>query len=55
MPEHDWHTTVDQLLGVEEGLTTREIEFIENLDRNRVWVLSDKQEAWLNRIADRVL
>lgn len=47
--------TLDQLLSAESGLHGREIDFIDSLDRSRSIELSVKQEAWLRRIADRVL
>lgn len=51
----DEQKLLDDLLDAESGLHGREIDFIDSLDRSRNIELSVKQEAWLRRIADRVL
>lgn len=47
--------TLDQLLRAKGGLFGKELDFVEDLDGMRAMRLSEKQAAWLNRIADRVL
>lgn len=46
---------LDQLLRAEGGMSGRELDFIEDLDDMRNRQLTEKQAAWLERIADKVL
>ena len=45
---------LDDLLKVEGGLSGREMDFIENMDRKRNLTWSEKQINWLDRIYARV-
>lgn len=45
---------LDQLLDVESGLSDREVEFIDSLDKKRQYPLSQKQAAWLEAIYERM-
>ena len=46
---------LDDLLNVDSGLSAREIEFIEDLDKNwRDRDLTNKQWEWMEKIAQRV-
>ena len=46
---------LDELLDVEEGLNTWEIEFLESLDNQRLRTLSVKQLTKLDQIYRRVI
>ena len=46
---------LDELLGdVTEKMTARELDFIEDLNKNRDKALSPRQKAWLDRIWRKV-
>lgn len=52
----DQESILDDLLAADSGLTGREIDYIEDLDQNwRDRDLSEPQNDWLQRIAERVL
>lgn len=53
--QRDWEQLLDDLLDLESGLTEWELGFIESLDKWRGRDLSEKQEATLQRIADKLL
>lgn len=46
---------LDDLLEVESGLSLAAVEFIEDLDENRHWDLTPKQDAWLEALAEQHL
>lgn len=45
---------LDELLDVEDGLSPREVEFIESLNHQRGRDLTARQEKWLDDIFGRV-
>jgi hypothetical protein len=45
---------LDDLLKCEGGMTGKELDFIEDMDKKRNIVWSEKQIGWLDRIYKRV-
>lgn len=50
----DWEQKLDELLDKESGLTPWEIDFLESLDGRRGSRITEKQEAVLDRILERL-
>jgi len=46
---------LDDLLNVESGLTGKDMDFIESLDKQRDQILSGKQINWLEDLTERCL
>jgi len=57
MAHDDWRTCLDDLLGVEDGLTDWEMEFVLNLDSWRQgrdwWEPTERQKAKILELYDR--
>lgn len=47
-------TKLDSLLDVESGLSDREIEFLDSIDKKRDRPLTEKQANWLDSIYERL-
>lgn len=45
---------LDDLLGIDRGMTGRELDFIEDMNNKRNTEWSDPQIAWLDKIYERV-
>jgi len=51
----DEESMLDDLLAVESGLRGKDVDFLESLDENREFPLSQKQLDWLDDLAGRHL
>jgi len=48
--ERDW---LNELLEIEEGLSSREVDFIESLSHRQTSELSGRQHDWLKRLYEQ--
>ena len=48
-------SVLDELLECEDGLSAKELDFIESMDKKRQFEWSDKQIAWLDGIYKKVI